>query len=71
MKEPLDMNRILLITLVLVTWAGVAGAQPMGQPPGTTSKQGGTREKSDLPVATFAGGCFWCTEHDFGKPRGW
>ncbi len=27
-------------------------------------------EKQPLPVATFAGGCFWCTESDFRKAPG-
>ncbi len=26
--------------------------------------------KSNEELATFAGGCFWCMEHDFGKIRG-
>ena len=38
------------------------------------ARQGGTLvqppEKPGLAVATFASGCFWCTESDFDKVRG-
>ncbi len=29
-----------------------------------------TRQDQNLRIATFAGGCFWCTESDFGKVSG-
>jgi len=38
------------------------------------AQQGGTAvqppEKPGLAVATFASGCFWCTEADFDKVKG-
>ncbi|MDQ1331072.1 MAG: peptide methionine sulfoxide reductase msrA/msrB [Thermodesulfobacteriota bacterium] len=29
-----------------------------------------TKQNNDLKTATFAGGCFWCTESDFEKVKG-
>jgi peptide-methionine (S)-S-oxide reductase len=52
------MPRFLLAFAVLLAAAGVAVAQASPQPgPGQA-------------VATFAGGCFWCTESDFDKVKG-
>jgi peptide methionine sulfoxide reductase msrA/msrB len=65
------MNRIFFVTLMLLTWTGVATAQPMVPISSKTSKQGGTMAtSSDSTLATFAGGCFWCTEADFEKVPG-
>jgi peptide methionine sulfoxide reductase msrA/msrB len=65
------MNRILFIALALITWIGVAAAEPPVRVSSKTPTQGGTMAKSsDSAVATFAGGCFWCTESDFEKVPG-
>jgi peptide methionine sulfoxide reductase msrA/msrB len=65
------MNRIFFMALALVMWTGVASAQPMVPISSKTSGQGGSMAiSSDSPVATFAGGCFWCTESDFEKVPG-
>ena len=64
---------LLMIALVLATgyvWlsGGFVGMTSM------EARQGGTLvqppEKPGLAVATFASGCFWCTESDFDKVRG-
>jgi peptide methionine sulfoxide reductase msrA/msrB len=65
------MNRILFIALALITWIGVAAAEPPVPISSKTPIQGGAMvESSDAAVATFAGGCFWCTESDFEKVPG-
>ena len=46
-----------LATLLVLGFACMAGA---GQP----------AAKPELQKATFAGGCFWCTEADFDKVKG-
>jgi peptide-methionine (S)-S-oxide reductase len=52
------MRRLLLSIALIFATAGMAAAQSTPQPgPG-------------LAVATFAGGCFWCTESDFDKVKG-
>jgi peptide methionine sulfoxide reductase msrA/msrB len=65
------MNRIFFMALALVMWTGVASAQPMVPISSKTSGQGGSMAiSSNSSVATFAGGCFWCTESDFEKVPG-
>src|ERR1700692_1558803 len=50
--------RRLLLSMAFIFAAGIAAAQTSPQPaPGQA-------------VATFAGGCFWCTEADFDKVKG-
>jgi peptide-methionine (S)-S-oxide reductase len=52
------MRRLLLSLAFILGAIGMAGAQSSPQPgPGQA-------------VATFAGGCFWCTESDFDKVKG-
>ncbi len=65
------MIGILLIALFLATGPGAAGAQPNAPMTGKPIKGSNTAEKKpNLGLATFAGGCFWCTESDFRKVPG-
>ncbi len=52
----------------LLLWAGITGFQVMAdaQAAGETMKN----DSRVLATATFAGGCFWCTESDFEKYEG-
>src|SRR5882757_5858747 len=52
------MPRFLLVFAVLMAAVGLAAAQTAPQP------------AAGQAVATFAGGCFWCTESDFDKVKG-
>jgi peptide-methionine (S)-S-oxide reductase len=52
------MRRLLLILTFVLAAGSIAAGQTAPQPgPGQA-------------VATFAGGCFWCTESDFDKIKG-
>lgn len=64
---------LLIAALVLATgyvWlsGGFVGMTSMYAQQGGTEVQG--PEKPGLAVATFAAGCFWCTEADFDKVTG-
>ncbi len=53
-------------TLVALVSVGLlTGPQSSAQAPTTAA-----RESGNLSVATFASGCFWCTESDFDKVKG-
>jgi peptide-methionine (S)-S-oxide reductase len=60
------MSRLLLslglLCGLLYGLAGIAGAQTVAMP--------AAAETPERAVATFAGGCFWCTESDFDKVPG-
>ena len=63
----LRLTQALLITLLLLAGA----VSTSNSSPGPNSPGKGTMENTaKLAVATFAGGCFWCTEADFEKMPG-
>ena len=61
---------IVTIFLALGTWAG--GLQPASANPKEEPKRSAKMNdpQKNLPVATLAGGCFWCVESDFKKLPG-
>jgi peptide methionine sulfoxide reductase msrA/msrB len=66
------MKSIFLLTTLLLIAAFVAAFQ--NQNKNTREKQGEknvlSEEHNEFNTATFAGGCFWCTEADFEKVEG-
>src|SRR5664279_112093 len=52
------LMRRLILSLAFIFAAGMAAAQNAPQP------------AAGQAVATFAGGCFWCTESDFDHVKG-
>ena len=66
------MKFIAFLTLTIIAGAFAVGVQ--GSNKHLTENKGETtimkERHSDLRTATFAGGCFWCTESDFEKVDG-
>jgi peptide methionine sulfoxide reductase msrA/msrB len=62
------MKKIILIAIILLFGAIIAGYQYADS---QKSEKGTTmNNESSYPIATFAGGCFWCVESDFEKVDG-
>jgi peptide-methionine (S)-S-oxide reductase len=62
-------QRIILIVAIAVAvgYGWLSGAFVL---PGRAAAQGSTQTQKGLQKATFASGCFWCTEADFDKVPG-
>ena len=63
------MKKLLIIIIVILFGAVMAGFQPVAQQ--TSEKSTAMNdENGNLKIATLAGGCFWCVESDFEKVDG-
>ena len=63
------MKKLLIIIIVILFGAVMAGFQPVAQQ--TSEKSNAMNdENGNLKIATLAGGCFWCVESDFEKVDG-
>jgi peptide methionine sulfoxide reductase msrA/msrB len=64
------MRNLLLIITALIFALGFAAFYQHSKTVQAASKESMPVDEKDLRVATFAGGCFWCTEADFEKLPG-
>jgi peptide methionine sulfoxide reductase msrA/msrB len=68
--EEREMRNLLLIITAVIFALGFAAAYQNSKAVQAAPKESMPMEEKDLRVATFAGGCFWCTEADFEKLPG-
>ncbi len=58
------------VALLLVSFVIAAGVAASSQPRPSKENAESMEKNQQLRLATFAGGCFWCTEADFAKHAG-
>jgi peptide methionine sulfoxide reductase msrA/msrB len=64
------MRSLLLIITAVIFALGFAAFYQNSKAVQAAPKESMPTDEKDLRVATFAGGCFWCTEADFEKLPG-
>ncbi len=62
----MKLNIYIIITVIIVGWVLMSGWETINE---DTKDKIMSKDKSYLK-ATFAGGCFWCSEADFEKAEG-
>src|SRR3569623_1843381 len=60
----------VMLTAVLFLALGACDQSNARNTPANASPDNQQATSSSLGIATFAGGCFWCTEADFDKVPG-
>jgi peptide methionine sulfoxide reductase msrA/msrB len=69
-KTALRLTQILMITLWLAAGIHPGEVAASAPSPGPNTPKKDSMGNTNLSVATFAGGCFWCVESDFEKIPG-
>lgn len=66
------MKKIIAISAISILGAGIATLSTGNEQPNASSETTTMQsiQSNQLAIATFAGGCFWCTESDFEKLDG-
>ncbi|MGD9688053.1 MAG: peptide-methionine (S)-S-oxide reductase, partial [Desulfobacter sp.] len=64
------MKYVFIIIISLVSLILFFSSELFSPNPDMEVKKMKTTENQHLELATFAGGCFWCTETDFEKVPG-
>ena len=64
------LSGIMLLALLMVTLAACGQPDARSKPTAVNASAGLSFSPDAIGIATFAGGCFWCTEADFDKVPG-
>ncbi|MEP6878058.1 MAG: peptide-methionine (S)-S-oxide reductase MsrA [Nitrosospira sp.] len=64
------LSGMMLLALLMVTLAACGQPDARSKPTAVNASAGLSFSPDAIGIATFAGGCFWCTEADFDKVPG-
>lgn len=64
------LSGMMLLALLMVTLAACGQPDARSKPTAVDASAGLSFSPDAIGIATFAGGCFWCTEADFDKVPG-